>query len=321
MESTQKTLLEEISDLVEAKCKNIGKSPISEVMKICIEGSVYNVAPEKADSVKEFDNLTYQYTDQAQWRLSVDPQEEKIILSKGAMELLWCSALAHYIYYTTFFSGKTYNRTIGVDPCSDVRAGQSLGLFLWVINLHKQKNGELRWPENLPCPKEFSDYGSDEHIADEVSLVSWGFLLHHELAHIRLRHSPNVDDEISIQQENEADIAAAEWVFSSIQENDICFTKRLVGVVNAYMTTVILDLYASEIKAGRHPFSFNRLSSFLDRISADSDGIGYAVAFSILSFHYQYSGRVLELGEYDNFKKPLEALCNQLAEEFRSEGS
>ena len=327
------TTIEVMSRYVESLCRPVQQSPIAYLMEPELLQTAINCAPEKMERAGvRLQDFSFIPTNEARWRLSVVLKDKDILMSYTTMETLWASSLASYLYYTSFFSGRTYDKTgvQKIDSNSDPLASNALKLLLWKIHSLKNNINAMRWPATLPIPHAEPVFGSDNHVADEITLMSCGLLFRHEFAHVSSGHesyilnetmSEKEKDEIkakSTQQENEADCQAVDWIFSNISDQSDCYVKRVVGAVNAFLITTVIGLYDEKMIGGSlRAFSFNRLSSFLDRINADAGGIGYAVAFSILSLHWFCSGRSPLKKEFDDFKEPLEAMCDQLAKEFK----
>jgi hypothetical protein len=151
-------------------------------------------------------------------------------------------------------------------------------------------------------------------------MVSCAFILHHELAHLNLRHSAQVSDELSISQEKDADIAAAEWVLGRVDESTAMFTKRMLGVVQALLLTTAMGLYAGDLGGKRHPFSYDRLTSLLSRFSGTRNHVATWVAFAVLDLHFQNSGRKLKQQSFADAHEALSALCDHLGAEVHGRG-
>jgi hypothetical protein len=61
------------------------------------------------------------------------------------------------------------------------------------------------------------------------------------------------------------DIAAAEWMLDGIVGEDKKFVKRMLGIVQAFLLVTAFGLYRGNLGGKSHPFSYDRLTSMLDR--------------------------------------------------------
>ena len=174
------------------------------------------------------------------------------------------------------------------------------------------------WPSNLPVPQRKPPKDSDENVADELCLVTCAFLLHHELAHIRLAHNADAPDEVSIAQEKEADNEAADWLLRDVDVESPIFVKRVLGVVQATLLTTAIGLYDGNLGGKSHTFSHDRLTSLLDRFLGKRRHIAKAIAFAVLDLHFNNSGRKMKKQVFPGPEEALDALCDQLAEEART---
>ena len=294
------------------------QSPIRFLMDAHLENSIVNIAPERKAELNSFlGGFSLIYSGKRKWGFSADSLKKEISVSRGSVELLWCASLSHFVYYEHFFQGKLYNQPTVIDPNSDPRVFNALKLLHWAINNQKIGNEDDDWPPILPCPQQSALKKSDENVADELCLVSCAFILHHELAHLRLNHSADVDDALSLMQEKEADIAAAEWLLDGIDEDTPLFTKRMFGIVQAGLTTTALGLCVGNLGGKRHPFSYDRLSSLINRFMPDNVDIIKSFVFAVLNLHFQYSGRELKRTGFQDQEEALEYICNELADEMK----
>ncbi len=287
-----------------------------------IADSVFTIAPEReAEFETNLGSFDVIYRSERRWTFCTDPDSREIFISRGAIELIWCASYAHFTFYTGLVQGKTFNKLTEVDPNSDERVAKGLHLLRWALQCQVTDNEADDWPSDLPKPTENPQPESDEHVATEICFASTAYLLHHELAHIRLSHRADVADEISISQEKDADIAAADWVMDRVPVSDKKFLKRLLGITQALILTTAYGLYVGNLGGKRHPFSYDRLSSMLHRFLGDDEHVVKSFAFAVLSLHLQNSGRHLREDEFTDFEEGLHKICDQLAHELHAQGN
>jgi hypothetical protein len=154
--------------------------------------SIINVAPEQTAA---FDaahrDFTLELVDDYYWICDVRPTAKYIRISRRVAELLWCAGYAYFTLYLKVFQGVdlTQNHEINLNDCpNDVKKPMHLLLWAWDNFLSDTDN---TWPRDLPQPFAAPAKLSTENVADEISLTAVAFLLHHELAHIRLNHDPS----------------------------------------------------------------------------------------------------------------------------------
>jgi hypothetical protein len=280
-----------------------------------LPNSIFTVAPERESEFdKSLDNFDLILSAGRPWRFCADPQRREIFVGRGAVELLWCASLAHFLFYSRLVGGRKIDRPTEIDPRSEPAVRSALDLLKWAIDCQLTKNTADDWPYNLPTPQGAPPDGA-ENAANELCLVSSAFMLHHELAHLNLLHSADVSNVLSLSQEKDADIAAAEWILDGIDSSGPMFKKRLLGVVGALLMPTIMGLYGWSMGGERHPFSYDRLSSILGRFAYAGDHVATWVAFAILDLHLQNSGRRLQQTSFSDPDEALQTLCDQLADE------
>jgi hypothetical protein len=283
-----------------------------------LPNSVFAIAPERRGefdtALNDFDLI---YEPQRKWKFCAHPERTppEVRVSRGAVELIWCASLAHFLFYTRMIQRKKFHQPTEIDPHSEPAVNNALLLLSWAIKCQKENDEADDWPTGLPCPLQSPPREADESVADELCLVSCAYFLHHELAHIRLHHSSGVNNALSLSQEKEADIAAAEWVLDGIDVDSPMFVKRMLGIVQGFLLTTAMGLYGGNLGGNSHPFSYDRLTSLLNRFLGKANHVTKGIAFAVLNLHFSNSGRKLTRQVFADPEEALEALCNQLANE------
>jgi hypothetical protein len=302
------------------------QSPIRYLMADHLPNSVFTIAPERRAefdiSLNDFDLI---FVSQRCWKFCAYPERTpgEIWVSRGAVELMWCASLAHFLFYTRMIQRKKFDRPVEIDPHSDPTVSNALLLLRWAIDCQLNHDESDNWPPNLPRPLQAPPQESDENVADELCLVSCAYFLHHELAHIRLHHATFTKEELkkpeiaelSVSQEKEADIAAAEWVLDGIDAESPMFVKRMLGITQGFLLTTAMGLYGGNLGGNSHPFSYDRLASLLSRFLGNANHVTKGIAFAVLDLHFHNSGRTLKKQAFADPEEALDALCNQLADE------
>lgn len=313
---------------IDRTCLAAMQSPVRHLMQDAIPNSVFTISPERQTEFGiSLDNFDLIYSGERKWKFCAYPQRTppEVWVSRGAIELLWCASLGHFLFYTRLIQGKKFDKPTVIDPHSEPDVDKSMRLLRWAINCQLQNNELDSWPSVLPCPIPAPELLSNENVANELCLVSTAFLLHHELAHIRGNHVGFTKEQLrnpenaalSIAQEKEADIAAAEWVLDGVAVDDPRFVKRMLGIVQGFLLTTAMGLYGGNLGGESHPFNHDRLASLLNRFLGDATHITKGIAFAVLDLHFQNSGRTMKKTTFPGPEEALEALCDQLAEEAR----
>lgn len=311
---------------IDRTCLATMQSPIRHLMADHLPNSVFTIAPErKAEFDTELNNFDLIFVPERTWKFCAYPQRtpKEVWVSRGAVELIWCASLAHFLFYTRMIQCKKFDRPTEIDPHSDPTVGNALLLLRWAIDCQLKNDQADDWPTGLPCPLQSPTRESDENVADELCLVTGAFLLHHELAHIRGKHATFTKEqlkdpkiaELSIAQEKEADISAAEWVLDGVDMESPLFVKRMLGIVQGFLLTTAMGLYGGHLGGKTHPFSYDRLTNMLSRFLGNANHVTKGIAFAVLDLHFNNSGRKLAKQAFADPEEALEALCDQLAKE------
>src|SRR5438046_4085530 len=86
---------------IDRTCLEWMKSPIRHLMADNLATSVFTIAPERqAEFDTTLDNFDLIYTTERRWKFCADPATREVFVSRGAVELLWCASLAHFLFYT-----------------------------------------------------------------------------------------------------------------------------------------------------------------------------------------------------------------------------
>ncbi len=135
------------------------------------------------------------------------------------------------------------------------------------------------WPAGASRPTPSPPESSPVHQANELFLTAVAWILHHELAHARLKHEENAPN--SMEQEHAADTEATLKVCQS-PANPLELAKRTLGIATAVLVLVARDLQGNRQMFTTHPPTYERLLNSLGAANLDYDHDTYAAAFVIL---------------------------------------
>ena len=297
-------------------CLATMKSPIRHILA-CVDRTPFTIAPERAHEFDtELNDFSLILLPQRKWRFNCDAPTRQIWVSRGAVEIIWAASVANTVFYKHAVAGKQFDRPGEIDLQADPELSAPLNTLRWALGCQIRGDESDNWPEELVKPVLNPAYASDLHLADEFCLGTCGFMLHHELAHIRAGHTGLVSDDVSLSQEKEADIAAAEWVLDGLAgARDMRFTKRILSIVNGMLFLNIYGFARGTQGGRRHPFNYDRLMMPILRFLGTEAHIAESYAFAVLSLYMQVTGRAAQTGQFETFRDALESLCDQLAAE------
>jgi len=272
------------------------QSPIS-VLRDYLFPTLRSVCPERANDlfgILECHSIICAFDDARDRILfQADTANLRIIVGTQCLERLWSLAYCYFVFFDEMRKANLSNpktREVGFQGNQTLEmAGE---LLAWATSVDWQISAEGNhrqdplppWPEGLPRPIQNPEHGTNEDVADKLFLTAVGFILHHELAHIALGHSPakGVD---SIQQENEADRAAAAWLLDDLDQNDKRFVQRILGIAVALLWPAAINVYVPSPEHPSHPPGYDRLSRLLSQFVEDDNHQVWAFVRLALETH------------------------------------
>lgn len=272
------------------ECLNDMKSPIKLIMD-GMEHSIYTIVPEKQEELyRSCPDFELEFVDTSNIIADVDVGKRYMRISRKLVELFWCSAYAHFIFYSKYFSGKKIDEPTVINPNDDEEVSKGLKLLRWVLNSILSNDKSDKWPENLPYPIKDAPVVSYLTVADEICLSAVASVLHHELAHIILNHTPPSN----IDQEKEADIYSLNYILEPVlndnkRESKLMLTKRAFGYLISMHSLVMLGIYTGHYDGIKHPKSYDRLYNCLNENIDDPNHIIWGFLNSILKLHIDNS--------------------------------
>lgn len=236
---------------------NHRRSPILE-LRNAIAGCAFRIAPERDSELAELRdlcNLTVTLVDEPGFNIRVSLLERKIMINIAALEFLWASVHAHLILYNEYCladrSGSSTFDTGGTE-----RSRKAMELLAWAVQNILADGTEL-WPAALPRPERFPIEKSDGYVTNELFLCALAWIIHHEIAHIRLNHQTPITT-CSIAEEKEADVAATKWILEKstvLQES----RKRTFGIAAAILALQGFRSPSQFITPKTHPSTSERI--------------------------------------------------------------
>lgn len=272
---------------------NQPRSPII-LLEDSIAAAAFRIAPEREaelDSIRDDYGLSVTLIDEPGFKFWVGTISKEITTTIASLEFLWASAHAHIVLYDEYGiaqrAGETQFNAGGNKRCKD-----ALDLLGWAEG-NVRTSGNDQWPEELPKPVQSPDHGSDIHVTNELFLCAVAWIVHHEIAHVLLGHTP-VHTNRSQAEEFEADIEATKWI---IDQSFVAAEaqKRTLGIATAILALMGMEAGRDFNVINSHPRAFERLYRCLDYANIDQNDKVFAFASVIMQIQLWYSGKTATL--------------------------
>lgn len=267
------------------------RSPIL-LLDAYIAGAPFNVAPEKADlCAKQRDDHEIEcvLVDEPGFgirvRRSAGGKGHEIILPIAALEYLW--AFSHYSWVLTQEYASTQRTgSTDFDCVGNKRLKESFAILEWAkTNLNS--SGTKEWPATGPRPEQDLHEADDALVATELFLCALGWIIHHEIGHVVLKHPLGIET-FSIQQEQEADRYATNWLLDGLDRHDPKLKKRAMG-----LTIAVLCLQSLEVQSclsNTHPGAHERIYANTTPYQYGDDEVIEATCTVVLQYLFHGAG-------------------------------
>ena len=281
-----------------------------QVLKYIQEKDVKFIVDEKADRIL----------------FQANSGQQRIVVGLKCLARLWASAFAYFRIYDDVAKAKLADpKTRERDLRSTERMRQAGDMLKWAI----ETDISIKWealtglsrgsprealPFGLPQPFAESKHASDQHVADELFLMALGYILHHELAHLKLGHVGE-KGVVSILQEKDADREAANWLLDGLDDEwTPMFVKRALGIAVGLSWLASLNVYVGPAASKTHPPAYDRLYQVLAQHIEDGAHPVWAMVSLILSLHLQNQGIPFgENVEFGSFQEAANYYVDQIA--------
>lgn len=264
------------------------RSPIL-TLENAIAGSAFRIAPERESELAEWrdlNGLAIVLADSPNLNISVCLSKREITINIASLEFLWASAHAHLMLYDEYCKAQRQGNQ-QFDTGGNPRTRNALNLLTWATN-NLLTQGAEPWPSTLPYPVQFPTQRSDVHVTNELFLCETAWIIHHEIAHIRLDHQPVITIR-SIDEEKEADISATKWILDKSlapQES----RKRTFGIAAAILALQGINNPTQFNVLQTHPNTFERIDYCLTEADVPEDDEVYAFSSVIMQIQLAYKG-------------------------------
>lgn len=260
------------------------RSPILS-LENAISGAAFAIAPERAQELagqKDLERFSLRMTDERGFAIRVNVSTRVATLPIATLEYLWCCALFFFVLHQEYANAQASGAE-RLDLNQVPRISVALDLLNWARS-NMLGSGVFPWPADKPKPSARLADAGDPHVANEIFLSAIAWIIHHEIAHVRLKHGA-MHSVYSIQQERAADLCATDWILKD-STIDAETQKRQLGIVTALLAMQFLDEpKGSNTYVGTHPPSVERLDYCLDAASVNDDSTVCAFALAVFQFH------------------------------------
>lgn len=281
-------------------------TPISELFN-AIAASPFRVAPEAATVLEEEIaklKITLEFTGDPKIYADHVVSEAKVRLGVPFLSALWTAAYAYIVAYHEYQiaqrKGERY-LALGERP----RVASAYRLYRSARDAVASRE-QFHWPQGASKPLRYPFEHSDGYKANELFLVAISWIIHHEVAHARLKH--DVWTLASITEEVAADKSATITICAGEADNQRLH-KRAMGVCAAIVFLLALDLQAGRTTTTTHPPSFERLLNNLDLTGLDEDQMIYDFAFVLVDIHVAERGINGDIDRNGTFRDMCVSAC------------
>lgn len=259
-----------------------------------IAGVPFTSAPEKeslcAEQRDKFD-INFALVDERNFGVRVRMDERcspEVVLPVAALEYLW--AFSHYCWVLTQeYAQAQKHRASNFDCIGNDRLKDSFNLLEWAKH-NLTNSGIEHWPETGPRPRQSPvSHGDDEHVASELFLCALGWMLHHERAHIVLKH-PFVNTSLSEAEERQADKFATSWLLEGLQQSDPRLKKRALGIAVAVLCLQSLEVGSLTCLRNTHPAAHDRIYENISSYKCGNEDVIEATCCVVLQFLFHEKG-------------------------------
>lgn len=298
-----------------------------------VHHSIERIAPERATEVLGMGIVRLGVLDDTKLNARAWPGANAIEISGRFIEALWCAAFAYWTFRVVLEeqmatpapkSGRALEIT-----AEDKRVDVALGA-LQEAKAAAVEQRAVDWHKvgvHPALPPVDGIRGTFAQSATEMTLTAVGFILHHELAHVRLSHTVG-DEDWTLDQEKDADSEAICMILGGVQRYALddttlalCAAKRGWGILIA--TGFLNDVRGErdrrrgrKLRGGSHPVPFARMDKAVQHEAVQSDArvreTIESLACAILVPHLRIAGRDLPTSVEDHralYQACLDALA------------
>jgi hypothetical protein len=288
------------------------KSPIIPLLPQLI-GALENVAPQKGRELRQLlSSVTIFVTDEPGFTFSVsgDADPRRLSVSIIGLEFLWLISFAHVAMYQ---NAKEPPET--GDPAFQQSLADAEEMLQFAFADRGTASPRRSMPKTFPLPGfhagQFPPDATIAELATELFACAVGWILHHELGHIALKHLDGVGRAPSI--ERDADAAATGWLLDQVKDSVIA-TKLGLGIALAVTALAgRLLVFGSDVSdLTRYPTVGERVRASLTHPALEPGSQVQDFMCYALKVHLEHSKIGIAVGPFDTAFECLQHYCGAL---------
>jgi hypothetical protein len=209
-----------------------------------LRGCAFNIAPERQEELaklRDRHKIVLQPVDEPNSGIRVDPVSGVVKLPVASLEYLWACSYQYWVVYQENVRAQRAGES-QLNLSTNPRLQSAETTVRWAKN-NLATDGKRPWPTSLPSPATPQEQNRDVRSVNELFLAAAAWIIHHEIAHVRLGHSTLSTTSLSMAEEKEADIAATRWLLDGLERDDPKLLKRAFGVATAILTLQSLESF------------------------------------------------------------------------------
>lgn len=306
---------------------------------------IHDVAPERAseiDTLIATHGITFVADETSvDVHFRTDPVTRQIMVSTQPVYMLWFNAWAYALVYEGICQAQASEPPVTrVADVADPKFILALNTLEWVTRceLARRRNSSAETiaeepPRPTGTPVPFDQDTQDVHcrLATDLTLMALGWILFHEVGHVRLKHrairSDSAPDELatSHEQEKDADSWAANFVLDHVEQYcklegpertaccDLVRLKRQEAIAVALVWLVKFECHFGVRSGSNHPPTYDRLSRILAAFEPAPNELVWAISSTALHLHMHMAGFRTPAREFESFREFLSFLCDELS--------
>jgi hypothetical protein len=291
-------------------------------------GRICEACPERASQIRTLvasNNIQFvAHTGGDYLFFAADVRNRVIEFNVQPIARLWARAYAYQLLYGAISAARAPQF---VQPILTDQA-KAVALLRWALDedlaaMTSRRTHVARrvkpYPEMAPLPFE-DQTDAVSTLAGDLTMMSLGVILLHELAHIYLKHPPAIGPNAK-NEEFDADLWSIHRVFDDIgnycdqnypERKDavqLVTQKRSLGIALVWWWLASLECERGVRKSPSHPPSYQRLYNGLCEIADDPNELVWAMTYVVLGLHLCLGGHSWPHQAFDSFKEAVEYWC------------
>lgn len=270
-----------------------------------IQYAVVNCAPENEAALRRIASRMILCVNEEGISAKYDEKKNEVSVSVRLIEYVWIVSYTYPILYQYIQERreKDLNGSISFEENKETR--MCMSMLEWAHRTYVVGENIGPWPDEFPVPKhpdEIVHAGEPVHVAQEFSLLIIAFVILHEIGHKYLQHAFTKDENVSNEQEKDADRFALDWVLGYERIEDAAREKRTIGIALGMTAFLTLEIHTGH-ETHTHPSMLRRLYDFAVEYGNDDNSIVWAIAVVFMKLHMEIRGIEAPAAKEGTFKE------------------